>query len=124
MSNALPLGTRGKHAVHVDAFVRQLRPGLAAIRSSYDLAVAIGVNQRAVGYIARDARLEGHAVGSAHGHGYYLIETEAERAATIAHLESRARGILDTVKALRNASIVGSEPRSLGTGPAETLWDR
>lgn len=102
--NAVPLGEhRGTHATLVGPFVRQLGEGRASIRSSYAIAAALGVNQRAVGYIAREARLQGFLVGSAHGRGYYLIADHDELTETIEHLETRARGIAVTVRALRRS---------------------
>jgi hypothetical protein len=88
---------------HVDAFVAALGLGRAACRSSYSIARQIGVPQRSVGFIANAARRKGYAVGSAHGEGYFMIETREELDATIGHIEGRIHGIRLTIEALEDA---------------------
>jgi hypothetical protein len=43
----------------------------------------------------------GICVGSAHGLGYYLVETREELDETIAHIERRISGLRETVSLLR-----------------------
>lgn len=80
-----------------------LRPGVDNIASSYELASQLHVNQREVGYLVKDLRHAGHLIGSVHGGGYYLIETEGEYETTREHLVSRINGGLATIDKLDQA---------------------
>lgn len=80
-----------------------LKPGRENIQSSYTLAYDVGCSQRQIGFMVRQLRLDGHAVGSVPSKGYYLIETEEELAETKAHILSRHKGLNETVKALESA---------------------
>lgn len=84
-----------------DCLLGLLKGGRRNVRSSYDLARHVGISQRSVGFSVNRLRRRGHPIGSVHGEGYYLIETEAELAATIDHIERRKRGIDQTIAALR-----------------------
>jgi biotin operon repressor len=66
------------------------------------------MSQRAIGGVVHRAREMGVAVGSVHGEGYYIIETDEELEETIAHIERRARGLRETVELLRIAREKGS----------------
>jgi|SRR6185503_10108615 len=97
------LDARRTSDAHVPAFLASLGHGRDDVRSSYWLAGRIGVGQRSVGFIANAARRQGHLVGSVHGEGYYLIETQDELDATISHIEIRIAGIQRTIMQLRHS---------------------
>lgn len=78
--------------------------GRAHLRSSYDLARRAGIPQRSIGFAVNELRRQGVLVGSVHGEGYYLIETAAELAETLEHIERRKRGIDLTLAALRHTA--------------------
>lgn len=81
--------------------VTLLPGGSGSPMSSYEVAAAMGVPQRSVGFMVSRLRKLGYPIGSVHGEGYYLIETREELEATIDHIERRKRGIDQTVDALR-----------------------
>lgn len=85
---------------HGPGVLAALRPGRAAVTSSYAIARQVGMPQRSVGFAVNRLRREGHLIGSVHGEGYYLIETETELAETLEHIEVRKRGIDRTLRAL------------------------
>ncbi|MCW2962729.1 MAG: hypothetical protein JWM90_3116 [Thermoleophilia bacterium] len=74
--------------------------GKENVISSYDLAQDLDMNQRAIGFMVRQMRLDGIPVGSIPGKGYYLIETREELEETKAHILHRHKGLNETVKAL------------------------
>ena len=61
----------------LDELLSILLPGRDGILDSYSLAACLGVNQRAIGSLVNELRQRGHLVGSAHGRGYYLIQSDA-----------------------------------------------
>lgn len=67
------------------------------------LARKLGVPQRTIGFMVSRLRQHGFLVGSIHGEGYYLIQTEDELDDTIRHIEKRKAGIDRTLNALRTA---------------------
>lgn len=77
--------------------------GMASVRPSHEIAESLGVNQRAIGFIVGRLRKAGCPIGSVHGSGYYLIQTDEELEDTISHIEARKRGIDATINALREA---------------------
>ena len=77
--------------------------GISSIRPGHEIAKALGVHQRSVGFMVGRLRKAGCPIGSVHGGGYYLIQTDEELEDTVAHIEGRKRGIDATVAALREA---------------------
>lgn len=78
-----------------------LHLGSENMLTGYKVAELLGVHQRAVGGIVHRARELGICVGSAHGLGYYLVETEEELEETIHHIEKRISGLRETAALLR-----------------------
>lgn len=83
--------------------LKLLRRGARRIRSSYELADILGVSQRHIGFMVSRLRKSGHAIGSVHGLGYYIISNDAELAATVEHIQRRKKGIDETIKNLTEA---------------------
>lgn len=93
--------TEGKRA-HL---LSLLRLGKGKVRSSHELSRLIGEPQKSIGFAVSALRQEGHAIGSVHGEGYYLIETVEELEETIAHISKRKAGIDRTIAALRSGFV-------------------
>ncbi len=86
-----------------ERLLRHLRRGRLQVRSSHSLARLIGVHQRSVGFIVSGLRREGVLVGSVHGEGYYIIQTQEELDETMGHIAARKRGIDMTLDAISSA---------------------
>jgi len=82
--------------------LKHLKRGSQNVTSSYALADTLAIPQKSIGFVVNRLRRQGHPVGSIHGEGYYLIKTEAELEATVAHIAKRKIGIDQTIKALRH----------------------
>lgn len=86
-----------------EEFVAFLKRGKANVKSSYELAYLTDIPQREIGFVVSDLRKQGYLIGSVHGQGYYLIETEEELEHTIGHISKRKAGIDATIKALEES---------------------